>query len=515
MALNMKSIVFLALLACLANLSAFPNTIRFTPSTVVPPPPPREFRGVWVATVANIDWPSKPGLTTAQQQAELRAIFDRAAELKLNAVIFQVRPGCDALYESKLEPWSEYLTGQMGRAPDPFYDPLEFAVSEAHKRGLELHAWFNPYRARHALAKSEICADHISKTHPDLVRTYGKYLWLDPCEKAVQGHSIEVILDVVRRYDIDGVHLDDYFYPYKERGADKKILEFPDESGWQQYVQSGGKSSRSDWRRENVNTFIKRLNQAIKNEKSWVKFGVSPFGIWRPGSPEQIKGFDAYEEIYADSRLWLKSGWVDYWTPQLYWKINQTGQSYPVLLKWWVSQNAKNRHIWPGNYASRVGDGSKTGWKADELLQQVRLTRMQPGATGNVHFSMKALMKNSGGLSDLLQTDVYADFALVPASPWLRKESLARPKLNLERSRTAEEVRLQWTTENRERVWLWVVQTHIGDTWQTYTFPSSQESYEFADAPSGLLPRHLSVTPVDRCGNLGPSTVIELKTTGE
>src|SRR5579871_3371768 len=300
-----------------------------------PPPVPREFRGVWVATVANIDWPSKPGLSTDQQKAEMLAILDKAAQLKLNAIIFQVRPGCDALYDSRLEPWSEYLTGQMGRAPDSYYDPLAFAVEEAHKRGLELHAWFNPYRARHAEAKSSISPDHVSQMHPDLVKQYGRSLWLDPGEKAVQDYSLSVILDVVRRYDIDGVHIDDYFYPYKETDAQNKVLPFPDDASWQKYVQSGGTLSRDDWRRQNVDTFIERLYKGVKEVKPWVKFGISPFGIWRPGYPAQVKGFDAYQELNADSRKWLRNGWLDYWTPQLYWKIDQTGQSYPVLLKWW------------------------------------------------------------------------------------------------------------------------------------------------------------------------------------
>src|SRR6185503_2674958 len=197
-----------------ANLSA--STFSYAPSTLKPPPLPREFRAVWIASVGNINWPSKAGLSTSEQKAELVAIFNKAAELRLNAVLFQVRPACDALYVSSHEPWSEYLTGRMGQAPQPFYDPLAFAVEEAHRRGMELHAWVNPFRARYAKALSPIASSHISKTQPSLVKTYGKYLWLDPGEAAVREHSLKVILDVVRRYDIDGVHLDDYFYPYPD-----------------------------------------------------------------------------------------------------------------------------------------------------------------------------------------------------------------------------------------------------------------------------------------------------------
>jgi uncharacterized lipoprotein YddW (UPF0748 family) len=348
-------LLFLFVLVLPAAAAASEQQAGSTAAPLPPlPMPRREFRGVWVATVSNIDWPSRRDLSVEQQKAELLDLLDRAQRLHLNAIILQVRPACDALYASDLEPWSEYLTGQMGKAPEPFYDPLAFAVAEAHRRGLELHAWFNPYRARHAAAAGTIAPGHISRTQPDLVKTYGKSLWLDPGEPSVQEHTIRVIMDVVRRYDIDGVHLDDYFYPYKERDAQNQVLPFPDEPSWERYLQTGGKLGRSDWRRENVNTLVRRLYRQIKASKPWVKFGISPFGIWRPGFPSQIQGFDAYEELFADARKWLAEGWVDYFTPQLYWRIEQTAQSYPVLLNWWVQQNLQGRHLWPGNFASRA-----------------------------------------------------------------------------------------------------------------------------------------------------------------
>ena len=331
---------------------------------------PREFRAAWVATVANIDWPSAPGLPVAQQKAELIKIMDRAADLKLNALIFQVRPACDALYASKYEPWSEYLTGVSGKAPEPFYDPLALAVEEAHKRGIELHAWFNPYRARHPSARSPIPSGHVSKKHPAIVRTYGKHLWLDPADRRTRQYSLDVIMDVVRRYDVDGIHLDDYFYPYKERDEKGRIVEFPDDATWRQYRAKGGQLSRDDWRRDSVNRFIEEVYRAKQAIKPHVKFGISPFGIWRPGHPPQIKGFDAYAEIYADSRLWLQKGWLDYFTPQLYWAIAPPAQSYPVLLKWWAEQNTSGRNLWPGNFTSRISDGS-SNWKAEEILNQI------------------------------------------------------------------------------------------------------------------------------------------------
>jgi uncharacterized lipoprotein YddW (UPF0748 family) len=230
----------------------------------------REFRGAWVATVANKDWPSKPGLSTAQQKAELLAILDRAALLKLNAIVFQVRPQCDAMYASPIEPWSEYLTGTMGRAPQPFYDPLAFAVEEAHNRGLELHAWFNPYRALHDSSRSPVATNHISKTRPDLVRKYGKYLWLDPGDPDVQIRSLRVVMDVVKRYDIDAVHFDDYFYPDKE-----SPLDFPDGATWRKFG-ADGPLNRADWRRENVNTFVQRVYESVHAAKPWVKSDTNP-----------------------------------------------------------------------------------------------------------------------------------------------------------------------------------------------------------------------------------------------
>jgi uncharacterized lipoprotein YddW (UPF0748 family) len=237
---NIKAIFLCGFLLLASSPSVQSQDILPKLENTIPPTPTREFRAVWIATVVNIDFPSKSGLTTDQQKAEIIAQLDKAVALKLNAVIFQVRPMCDALYASPYEPWSEFITGEMGKAPEPDYDPLAFAVQEAHKRSLELHAWFNPYRAHHPKATSPISANHISKTRPELVKQYGKYLWLDPGEKEVQDYSLKVIMDVVRRYDIDGVHIDDYFYPYPQRNEQNQIIDFPDDSSWQKYVISGG-----------------------------------------------------------------------------------------------------------------------------------------------------------------------------------------------------------------------------------------------------------------------------------
>jgi len=474
------------------------------------PPVSREFRGVWVATVANIDWPSKPGLTAWQQQAEMIAILNKAVELHLNAIILQVRPATDAMYASSLEPWSEFLTAQMGRPPEPQYDPLAFAVDEAHKRGLELHAWFNPYRAHHPAGKSEISTNHVSVARPEIVRSYGHYLWLDPGDTAVRRHSIRVITDVVKRYDIDGVHIDDYFYPYKERDSSGKLIEFPDSVTWKRYQNSGGTMSRDDWRRNNVDTFVRELYAEIKSTKRWVKFGVSPFGIWRPGSPSQIKGFDAYSELYADSKKWLNEGWLDYFTPQLYWPIAKEEQSYPVLLQWWISENTKNRNIWPGNFTSRVGATGETSWKSQEILDQISSTRLTEGAGGNVHFSAKVFMQNSDSLDDRLLAGPYAGPALVPASPWLDSVPPRAPRAWLARDSITRAVTLTMQPSAEEKAWLWVVRYRYGPDWTTQILPGAQTMHMFDGGAASSPPDEVVVSQVDRTGNESELTTASL-----
>ncbi|MBI5388674.1 MAG: family 10 glycosylhydrolase [Verrucomicrobia bacterium] len=487
---------WLALLLA-ANPSA---AAAYGPGKASPPLPAREFRGVWVATVNNIDWPSKRGLPVAQQKAELLALLDRAAQLRLNAVVFQVRPACDALYASRFEPWSEYLTGQMGAAPQPYYDPLEIVVSEAHRRGLELHAWFNPFRARHPSGTAAISANHISQTRPALVRSYGKHLWLDPGDPAVQEHSLNVILDVVRRYDIDGIHLDDYFYPYPENNAAGREMDFPDDSTWRRYVQSGGQRSRADWRRENVNSFLRRLYSDVKAQKPCVKVGVSPFGIWRPGFPSSVRGFDAFEKLYADSRLWFASGWLDYFSPQLYWSTDAPQQSYPVLLKWWAGQNSQRRHLWPGHSAYR------TALVPGELTRQVQATRRQARATGDLLWSIKPLVQNKGGVADELSRVLYTQPALVPASPWLGRHAPLQPS-SLAASVDRGDLQITWQSAGQEVPWLWLLQWKEGKTWQTEIFPGAQRSARL-NTRSGF-PASLALRAVDRCGNLSRAAALQ------
>jgi uncharacterized lipoprotein YddW (UPF0748 family) len=465
-----------------------------------PPPVLREFRGLWAATVNNIDWPSKPGLDSAAQKRELLALLDRAAALRFNALILQVRPACDALYPSPLEPWSEYLTGRMGRAPSPFYDPLAFAVAEAHKRGLELHAWFNPYRARFRDLKTPAAANHVSLLHPEWVRAYGQFLWLDPGEAGTREYSRSVVMDVVRRYDIDGVHLDDYFYPYPESAGGRE-MDFPDDAPWRRYQEQGGKLSRADWRRENVNQFVRALYESIKKEKPWVKFGVSPFGIWRPSNPPPITGFDAYDKLYCDARKWLAEGWLDYCAPQLYWPADDKAHSFPVLLQWWAAQNTRHRHLWPGMMVN--------GWKevsdpARELALEIDLTRRQAGALGEILWHAGALLRPGNGAEEILRARVYPAPALPPASPWLAADPPARPFMRA--ALTRDKLKLSWQSAGGP-VWLWVLQKKAGGHWTTEILPGAAAGQTIRAGPAAPLPGDIALFAVDRCDNLSAPTL--------
>ena len=483
-----------------ASPASVPGGTAFTP-----PPAPREFRAAWVSTVANIDWPSKSTLNAAQQQAEAIAILDRAKAMNLNAIVLQVRPSADAIYASELEPWSEYLAGAQGRAPQPWYDPLKFWITQAHARGLELHAWFNPYRARHATAKSPVAANHISKINPSAVKPYGRFLWMDPGEEAASRQTLAVILDVVKRYDIDGVHIDDYFYPYPidaggPEGAldgatgSKAELDFPDQPAWQRYLLGGGKLGRADWRRQNVNQLIEAMYKGIHAEKSWVRFGISPFGLGKPERrPAGIVGFSQYDKLYADAEMWLENGWLDYLSPQLYWSIDKPAQAYGVLLDYWVAQNPHGRHIWPGLFTSRIGAPTKS-FTAGEIVQQIGLTRTRPKAGGHVHFSIAALMDNRQGISDQLKAGHYAGPALVPATPWLRGEASTTPTVTARRGPNAINLKI---TPGKGNVHYAIWSRH-GSEWRFAVAPASKAEWSVgADADAVVL------SATDRLGNEG------------
>lgn len=497
---------------------------RGADADTIAPQAPREFRAAWLATVTNIDWPSRPGLSVDSQKAELRNLLDIAQRLRLNAVIFQVRPAADAMYASKLEPWSYFLTGAMGRAPKPFYDPLTYAVDEAHKRGLELHAWFNPYRARHPADTTRRAApNHISRKAPALTKKYGPFLWMDPGEAAVRKQTIDVVLDVVKRYDIDGVHLDDYFYPYPVLDRRRREVPFPDARSWTAYRNRGGKLSRDDWRRKNVDDLVEALYTSVKRTKPWVKFGISPFGIWRPGHPQVVRGFDPYEKLFADSRRWLNEGWIDYWTPQLYWRVSAPNQPYGDLLAWWMSQNTKDRHLWPGNYTGRASAEGRVTWPVGEIFDQISATREQLGATsGNVHFPINAFRFNRDSLVERLMSGPYAEPALVPASPWLTvglpKQPVADAALDdggvtltirvpgspaattgTPSATTRRAASSKLPPMSSDPRW-WLVRARYADGWRSQIADARQPVLRLANDPIGGAPEYITVSTIDRVG---------------
>jgi len=413
----------------------------------------------------------------------------------------QVRPAADALYPSALEPWSEYLTGRQGKAPEPFYDPLKMWIEEAHARGIELHAWLNPYRARHPSARSALAGNHIASTHPWAVKQYGDMLWMDPAEPAAVKRTLDVVTDLVRRYDVDGIHIDDYFYPYPVPAGNGTELEFPDQPAWQRHLSANGHSARADWRREQVNKLIEQLYSVIHQEKAWVRFGISPFGLGRPERrPAGITGFSQYDKIYADAELWLSKGWLDYLAPQLYWPIDQTPQAFPVLLETWARENTQSRHLWPGLFTSRIDNSSKS-WQPEEIARQIALTRGHAGAGGHIHFSMIALLQDRRGIATLLKAGPYANAALVPASPWLGSQIPDAPRLSLQHSedpKAADRVlieNVEITSVNRFSIWKW-----YGSKWVFSVQAASQTEFTLDTDPTLGKPDAIVVSSVSRLG---------------
>ena len=465
----------------------------------------KEFRAAWVATVANINWPSKQGLSTEQQQQEAITLLNYLQLHNFNAVILQVRPQADALYKSNIEPWSYFLTGQQGKAPNPYYDPLEFWIQAAHDRGIELHVWLNPYRAHHPSGGTIISDQSIIKTNPNLVVHLKQgYWWMDPSQKEVQDRTVNVIMDIVKRYDIDGVHFDDYFYPYPEYNQKE---DFPDSLSWKAYKNNGGNLNRGDWRRKSVNDLIERLYKEIKARKSYVKFGLSPFGIWRPGFPESIGGFDQYDVLYADAKLWLNKGWIDYFTPQLYWPIKRIAQSFPVLLGWWSNENFKHRHLWPGISVSR----DTSGRTVDETINQIMISRgITPQSKGVVHWSISSDVVNTN-LTKALDAGVYKDGALVPASPWLDKIAPVAPTVTT--LRHGDSLQIKWAHINETDVFRWVVYYKYNTTWNYKILNRKDRTLELklntGTNKALIYLNQIAVTAVDRTGNESIFKVID------
>lgn len=379
-------------------------------------PPKREFRAAWVVTLANLDWPSSSSSSSAQQKKDFIRMLDRLEGIGMNAVVVQVRPAGDAFYPSKLAPWSQYLTGKQGRAPSPYYDPLAFMIKECHLRNMEFHAWFNPFRAVSHTRFCSVTPDHPSNQHPDWCFQYGETRFYDPGIPEVRDHIIEAVMEVVEKYDVDGIHLDDYFYPYPKIGE-----EIGDASSFARYGKSFTK--KADWRRNNIDSFVEELSQKIRAEKGYVKFGISPFGVWRNQSEDwrgsETRALAAYDGLYADTRKWIKKGWVDYLAPQLYWSMDNPRASFKLLIDWWDELDVA-RHIYIGHAPYLMQREKVPSWaKTSEFVQQCNMSREKAHVMGNIWFRASSLQANPQGFSDTLSDKVYLYPALPPSMPWL------------------------------------------------------------------------------------------------
>ena len=440
--------------------------------------PKREFRGVWIATVENIDWPTSTKLTADEQKEQFTDILDAHQREGINAVFFQIRPAADAFYAKSTEPWSKWLTGKQGQAPDPLYDPLQFAITEAHKRGMELHAWFNPYRATNDNKYYALSPTHITNIHPEWFFTYGGQKTFNPGLPEVRAYIIKIILNVVDNYDIDGVHMDDYFYPYPIDGQAVN-----DADAYKQY--GGAYADIRDWRRHNVDTLIQMLGDSIHKHKPHMKFGVAPFGIWanKYQDPEgsDTHGGSSYYENYADVRKWIKSGWIDYVVPQLYWHRSYHAASFDTLLNWW-SDNTFNRHLYIGLGVYRDAEHSKASFafkNPSEIPNQMRDLRNNPRVEGSVIFSSNSLTNNFGGFADTLRTNFNKYPALPPVMLWLDSIPPNVPQ-NLIANTAGGRVILTWQTpllaRDKEPVYGYVI----------YRFDGDEKKLDIAD-PKNIL----------------------------
>lgn len=384
--------------------------------------PAIELRGAWVATVANIDWPSSKTLSPKKQKAEIISILDFYATHYFNTIFVQVRPGADTFYPSKLEPWSRYLTGVQGKSPG--YNPLKFWVREAHKRGIEFHAWINPFRITNS-KEEKLVKSHPANLHPDWVVTYGGKKYYNPGVPECKEHIKSIVAELVENYDVDGIHFDDYFYPYPIHGE-----EFPDSLTYLSYNTNF--SNIYDWRRQNVNAIIKELNTTIKGIKSTVKFGVSPFGVWRNKNNDErgsdtAAGITNYDDLYADVLKWLDKGWVDYVTPQLYWSTENPAVPFKLLAQWW-NDHACGRSVYIGHALYKL-NGKKPIWKdPQQMVEQVNIVRKNHYSSGSVFFSYKHFKKNELGFLDSLKTSIYRHPSLIPSMSWIDNKIPVTPK---------------------------------------------------------------------------------------
>ena len=407
----------------------------------------REMRAIWVATVNNVDWPSTPGLTVDDQQRELRSLLDLFVDYNLNTVIFQIRPAADAFFRSSIEPWSQWLNGKQGQGPDPYYDPLDFAIAECRKRGMDFHAWLNPYRA--VTDTSNLTdSEHITRTHPEWFLVYGKTVYFDPGLQAVRDYVAGIVGDIVRRYDIDAIHMDDYFYPYRIAG-----LAFPDDSSFANYPRGYSPDKKDDWRRNNVDLIIKQISDTIKSVKPWVGFGISPFGVWRnadadPSGSATKAGQTNYDDLFADILLWQKEEWIDYVAPQIYWHIGKEAADYSILADWW-SRNTYGCRLYIGQAPYRINRKSpdKEWHHSNEIIKQLKLNRTYPNISGSIFFSAKVLKQNPLNLKEKLLRYDYRRPALPPANSRIKTIVPDRP-INPQIAFSSDLMRLSWGKGN-------------------------------------------------------------------
>ena len=379
--------------------------------------PKREFRAAWIQSVNG----QFRGMPTEKLKQNLIGQLNSLQKAGINAIIFQVRPEADALYASRLEPWSRFLTGVQGKAPAPYWDPMQFMIDECHKRGMEFHAWINPYRTKTTL-KSELAPNHVYNIHPEWFVTYGDQLYFDPALPESRRHICMVVSDIVSRYDVDAIHMDDYFYPYPIKGKD-----FPDDASFARF--GGGFSNKGDWRRSNVNVLIKKLHETIREIKPWVKFGVSPFGIYRNESSDPLgsktKGLQNYDDLYADVLLWAREGWIDYNIPQIYWHIGHPVADYETLVKWWA-RNTENRPLFIGqSVMNTVQNADPKNPSINQLPRKMALQRAYQTIGGSCQWPASAVVENAGKYRDALIAEYHKYPALPPVFDFMDNEAPA------------------------------------------------------------------------------------------
>lgn len=380
--------------------------------------PKREFRAAWIQSVNG----QFRGMPTEKLKQNLIGQLNSLQKAGINAIIFQVRPEADALYASRLEPWSRFLTGVQGKEPEPYWDPMQFMIDECHKRGMEFHAWINPYRTKTTL-KSELAPNHVYNIHPEWFVTYGDQLYFDPALPESRRHICMVVSDIVSRYDVDAIHMDDYFYPYPIKGKD-----FPDDASFARF--GGGFSNKGDWRRSNVNVLIKKLHETIREIKPWVKFGVSPFGIYRNESSDPLgsktKGLQNYDDLYADVLLWAREGWIDYNIPQIYWHIGHPVADYETLVKWWA-RNTENRPLFIGqSVMNTVQNADPKNPSINQLPRKMALQRAYQTIGGSCQWPASAVVENAGKYRNALIAEYHKYPALPPVFDFMDNEAPAK-----------------------------------------------------------------------------------------